>query len=656
MFTYSEHVLKICVAQLSRHAGYKSINGLAFEILIDLLSRFMLEFGKLSASLANQCNRTQVNFDDIQFVFKSLGLSLADLTGYLVNVQLPFAGRLPPVYPISTQNKPSLRICNPTRGECESRKEFYQDWQPTLNLDAEQSFLAHLSPHEQQQIEQRLEQLDLVDFFEQQHQLKIVDDPKLNRKVLNHIRSQVNKLNISGFTELTAQVPNYIYLSADGEALSFGNKPGRLPEARRHTKDTKESDSSRSSSKHRHLKNKKKASRKSRSSSGADRRSKKSKRHEPAFDINNNEITDYYQSAYYSSDRPEQLSARESLRPSVEESDRHKSCEQIVSELVDAMISNVEEKFSGLDESFYDENEAAKTLVLLSYDSNNSKSLNSSAAESPVIERNNIDYSLSSKFNGFHNDLNNNHSLSDLNNNLITAADFKDQLRNGGFGNRLSSSSESAASTDNYPVNDVKKLTIRDELREHLERAEEDDQSKPFTKNSSNNSNLPKLKLTISFDKYKRGDSSLEDDAEIDQQLSGPPIVEQSPNQPTSKSTGKPAGRSTSKPASDHRPSITNKPPTNHPTNQPDPHHLSSTPSLTTKEKQRKRKGKKQLNNSNAVDGDLNGSIPDQRVYYCPTCGKPDDTKTPMIGCDSCEEWLVPVCSSLVNRLIHLNN
>lgn len=651
MFTYSEHVLKICVAQLSRHAGYKSINGLAFDILIDLLSRFMLEFGKLSVSFANQCNRTQVSFDDIQFVFKSLGLSLADLNGYLVSVKLPFAGQLPPCYPICLQNRPPVRINFPTKSECELRKEFYQDWQPTLSLDPNQSFLSKLSPQEQQYIEDRLRQLDLVDYFEAKRKLKIVEDSKLNQKVLNHIRSQVNKLNISGFSELTAQTPNYIYLSADGQVLSFGNRPGRLPEARQPSK-AKDSDLIRS--RHRHLKSKKKSSKKSRSSGGgADKKGKRLKRHEQAaFDLNNNQIADYYysnrtDSADRQSNCSESTLTREHLQRSVEESDRHKSCDQIVSELVDAMISNVEDNFNGLNESFYDENEAAKTLVLLSYDSNNSKSLNS-AAESPVIERNNIDYSLS-KFNGFH-DLNNNYSsISDLNNNSITAAEFKDQLRNGlnsnnSFSSRLNSSSISAAAVaDSYPVNDVEKLTIRDDLG-----LDEEDQTKLII-NSSHNSNLPKLKLPITFDKYKRrSDSSLESEAESSQQFSKPLLnTEQSPSRPTNKSTGKSAGKTTSRPATDHKPaSITNKP-----SNKPDPPHNSSSsnPSLSTKDKPRQRKGKKQPINSNLdASNELNESIPNEKIYYCPTCGKPDDTKTPMIGCDACEEWFVFVLFAFV--------
>ncbi|KAI3479212.1 hypothetical protein L1887_58802 [Cichorium endivia] len=254
---------------------YKSINGLAFEILIDLLSRFMLEFGKLSVSFANQCNRTQVNFDDIQFVFKSLGLNLADLTGYLIR-------------------------------------------------SSRSSFFSRLSPQEQQTIEERLEQLDLVDYFEQQRKLKIVDDTKLNQKVLNHIRSKARSIARSQKAQRN-------------EGTVSARRPGN-----------------------RHLKSKKKSSKKSKSSSAGVGQEKQSDPSDTNSSISRRSICKGGQdsrrplsnaSARSQRGDPDPSGERR-LQQSVEESDRHKSCEQIVAELMDEMISSVEDKFNGLDESF----------------------------------------------------------------------------------------------------------------------------------------------------------------------------------------------------------------------------------------------------------------------------------------------------------------
>lgn len=544
MFTYSEHVLKKCIAQLCRHVGFKSINELAFEILIDLLSRFILDLGKLSVSIANTCNRTQVNIDDICFAFKSLGLNLDDLIVYLTEeAKLPFAGPLQPNYPV--KSKQTIRIQFPTKRECDSRKEFYQDWQPTLSLDSTNQYLTKLDPEQQQNIEHSLEQLDLIDYVEQQRKLKITEDLNLNRKILNKIRSKVNELNIGGFTELEAQVPNYIYLSTDGQALSFGNRPGRLPEARQHQRST-DCKISKSSNQREHSKRSSRSSKKSSTKlSKSEKRKKKDKQ-------------------------------RQSIRVDTSRSDQNKTEDQIVSELLNEMISSVEDKFN---ESFYDENEAAKTLVLLSYDS--SKSVLSSTAESPSIDEdeNQIDYSLT-KFNY---DLNNNYSA-DLNNNSIDLQRKENEYL---FNNLINGKLEKSFNNLNdyqLRLNDVKNLTIADD---------EDADCLNSKRNSSNN--LPKLKFKLTFDKYKES-------------LANP----------------------TEQPNHHHE--------TNGHSHSTIKHQLN--PTTPTKDKQRKKSKKANsinnsstkketpLNTSKSTSKKNKTNIP-QNAYYCPTCDGPDDG-TPM--------------------------
>jgi len=583
MFTYSEHVLKVCIAQLAKYVGFKSINELAFEILIDLLSRFIINFGKLSATYANQCNRTQVNLDDICFVLKSLGLHLDDLIDYLNEVKLPFAGAPLPSYPVLSKTNIVQRIQFPTQSECESRKEFYQDWQPTLisSSSSEQQFSINQPDPQQQLIDSRLEELDLIDYIEQQRKLKITEDKQLNRRLLNRIRDRVNELNIGGFTELEAQVPNYIYLSADGQALSFGNREGRLPEARQHGQILP------SSNKLKIQLNQRKSSKLSKRLFNKRRSGKK---------------------------RSKQQSTGQSIEKSISRSSEQ-SEEQIVSDLLNEMISSVEDKFN---ESFYDDNEAAKTLMLLSYDS--SKSVLSSTAESPSIDEdeNQIDYSPT-KFNY---DLNNNIYTTDSNNNII------DQRKENGyiFNNLINGKLDKNHLIDyQSKLNDVKNLTIAEDDQHHL-----DDSNKKLN-NSKNN--LPKLKFKLTFDKYK--ESLANSNEIINNHVTNDHHLINSTSTTNHKSSSK------------HQ----------------DPQ--------TTKDKQRKKHSKK----SNSIDTSTNGKIKKEitplnssltttttkstnskksknnqnstdDIYYCPTCNQPDDG-TPMIGCDKCDNWYHYFCQNV---------
>jgi len=591
MFQFSEHVLKICIAQLAKYVGFKSINELAFEILIDLLTRFIIDFGRLSANHANQCNRTQVNFNDIQFVLKSLNLRLDDLIDYLENVKIPFAGGLLPNYPVNTSKQQTFRIQFPSQSECCKRKEFYQDWQPSLDLSLSQ-YLSELNPEEQHIIENRLEQLDLIDYIDQERKLKITDDLNLNRKLLNKIRTKVSELNIGGFTELSALVPNYIYLSPDGQALSFGDKPGKLPEARQHQQQRQKhtlSKSKNSKSKDSHYL--KKSSKKSSHKLSKSERKKKSKQRLQSIDYNIGE-------QHRESEKQTTIKLVDKRIVATDEQlviNRSKSEEEIVGELMSEMISSVEDKFN---ESFYDENEAAKTLLLFSCDS--SKSVLSSVAESQSIDEseNQIDYSLNKSFNNY--DLNNNYSvINDLNNNTIDT-----RKENGHSFNSLTNGKlDRSLMTGDHQnrLNDLKNLTSNEE---------ENTYSKQI-----NSNNLPKLKFKLTFDKYKRSLANHNNDSTINQQ---PKLNAYSIKSHT---------------------------------------HQNQ----TTKDKQSKRKNKKsnpieesekhaQTSNQTKTSRKKNNNIPNEQneeVYFCPTCNEQDDG-TPMIACDgNCKEWFHWRCQNV---------
>lgn len=621
---FTEDVLRICVAQIAKYVGFKFINTSSYEILIDLLSRYILELGKLSVSIANQCNRNEVNLKDIVFVLKSMGLNLDDLSDYL-NVNLPFAGPLLPRLPIEKQQ--SRRISFPTQIECELRKQFYQDWQPSLSsFNFKSKLIEKLEREEKQNIENNLEKLELVDFLEQRNKLKIAENPILNKRILNKISNRINKFNISGFTNLTAKTPNYIYLNDNGQVSSFGDLlPGKLPEPRKPN----------SSLSRKELKRIKRRQHKEKKRSDKN----KSSEHKKNFDKNSLSLlfsTGDYQDKLQANDWLIKELKRKS-KEQLEEEDKSKSSEEIIREIVDEMISNVEDIANGnvrLNENFYDENEAAKTLVLLSCDTKNTNSSANSTDESPPAskqnEETNIDYSLATKHNY---DLNNNYStMSDLNNNAIKNDDLSRKTNGYRSTNLTNNKFDKCLKYNNSidtQLNDVKKLTIKDEL----ENGESMNSSSKL--NGHTKTNGTRLKIKLSFDEFKRSSDTSSINSSSDFNFSNSNSLNHSINLNNSElSNNKSADKLVQE--SNHDSSTKDKPvkenckrklktkKLNNSTNNDHEDDKSSVKSFQMRKK--KKNAGTMANNSS------------EKVYYCPSCSKPDDG-SPMIGCDKCLDW-----------------
>lgn len=222
VLTYSEQALKLAIAQLAQNVGWHGIGSNSFEILIDLCARFMKEIGKTSKCIANQYNRTQVNYNDLQLAFNYLGISVSELEDYYTHVEsIPFVKGAPPRYPVQSLKGPK-RINYPDQSELKARSEFYEEWMPSIRVDAEDSGLLSSKIGK----DSDLNEDNLMNGVE-------LSEEELDKRYLNSMRKQVGSSEkIGGYTELEALLPHYIYLSADGRALSYGGKEGKLPECR----------------------------------------------------------------------------------------------------------------------------------------------------------------------------------------------------------------------------------------------------------------------------------------------------------------------------------------------------------------------------------------------------------------------------------------
>lgn len=222
VFTYSEEALKIAIAQLAQNVGWHGIGSNSFEILIDLCARFMKEIGKTSTCIANQYNRTQVNYNDLQLAFNYLGISVSELEDYYTHVEsIPFVKGNPARYPVKSTKGPK-RINYPDQSELKARSEFYEEWMPSIRMETEDSGLLNSKIGK----DSDLNEDSLLNGVE-------LSEEEMDKRYLNSMRKQVGPSEkIDGYTELEALLPNYIYLSVDGRALSYGGNEGKLPECR----------------------------------------------------------------------------------------------------------------------------------------------------------------------------------------------------------------------------------------------------------------------------------------------------------------------------------------------------------------------------------------------------------------------------------------
>lgn len=222
VFTYSEEALKIAIAQLAQNVGWHGIGSNSFEILIDLCARFVKEIGKTSTCIANQYNRTQVNYNDLQLAFNYLGISVSELEGYYTHVEsIPFVKGTPARYPVKSAKGPK-RINYPEQSELKARSEFYEEWMPSIRMETEDSGL----PNSKIGKDSDPNEDSLMNGVE-------LSEEEMDKRYLNSMRKQVGPSEkIDGYTELDALLPNYIYLSVDGRALSYGGNEGKLPECR----------------------------------------------------------------------------------------------------------------------------------------------------------------------------------------------------------------------------------------------------------------------------------------------------------------------------------------------------------------------------------------------------------------------------------------
>ena len=222
VFTFSEEALKIAIAQLAQNVGWHGIGSNSYEILIDLCARFMKEIGKTSTCIANQYNRTHVNYNDLQLAFNYLNISVSELEDYYTHVEsIPFVKGVPARYPVQSSRGPK-RINYPDPSELKARSEFYEEWMPSIRLDAEDSGLLNSKIGK----DSELNEDSLINGIE-------LSEEEIDKRYLNSMRKQVGPSEkIDGYTELDALLPNYIYLSKDGRALSYGGNEGKLPECR----------------------------------------------------------------------------------------------------------------------------------------------------------------------------------------------------------------------------------------------------------------------------------------------------------------------------------------------------------------------------------------------------------------------------------------
>ncbi|XP_038067976.1 transcription initiation factor TFIID subunit 3-like [Patiria miniata] len=127
---YCRSLLKVAVAQLCQGLGWHTIHTTPFDLLTDVLQRYLEHLARHTHRYAEQYGRTDPTLDDVGLAFAHMHVRLNELETYLKEVEpIPFAHPLPS-FPVAKRN--NLQIPQPGSRDCRERLEYIPEHMPPL--------------------------------------------------------------------------------------------------------------------------------------------------------------------------------------------------------------------------------------------------------------------------------------------------------------------------------------------------------------------------------------------------------------------------------------------------------------------------------------------------------------------------------------------
>ncbi|XP_050339808.1 transcription initiation factor TFIID subunit 3 isoform X2 [Bactrocera neohumeralis] len=139
---YMRELLRIVVAQICQTIGYHVVQTTPFELLQDILQRFLHEFSRDLRRQVEHYNRTEACLDDIHITLGNLNINISELLDYTNNVEpVPLAVELPK---FPAHKNTNLNFLKPGSKEVLTRPVHIHEYlPPMLPADSQSTLPSH---------------------------------------------------------------------------------------------------------------------------------------------------------------------------------------------------------------------------------------------------------------------------------------------------------------------------------------------------------------------------------------------------------------------------------------------------------------------------------------------------------------------------------
>lgn len=235
MRSLPDELLRVSIAQLAQNVGWDAVGSSTFDVLADVCTEFIRQISRASKSFAEHRGHNRPTLNDSVLALEHLHIALDSLIDYVHQYpSLQFVARVPTQ--LASASFGCYRADWPSEAEIDARTDPYESWMPSLdtrspaeklqdNSNAESESKPNLDSSGSASLDPLVSLTQVYDYFESFPR----NDERPPTSMSESLRTRLDELNIDGYTELNALEPKYIYMNADGQVLSYGGKPGKLP-------------------------------------------------------------------------------------------------------------------------------------------------------------------------------------------------------------------------------------------------------------------------------------------------------------------------------------------------------------------------------------------------------------------------------------------
>ncbi|XP_075219426.1 TBP-associated factor 3 [Lycorma delicatula] len=132
---FTRSILRVVVAQLCQTIGWHAVNTTPFELLTDVLQKYIVELAENAHRYAEQFGHTDPTLHDLGLAFRDMGISISELEEYVENVpSVPFPKEIPK-YPTERENH--LNLLKPGSREVVTRPVHIHEHLPAMHPELE---------------------------------------------------------------------------------------------------------------------------------------------------------------------------------------------------------------------------------------------------------------------------------------------------------------------------------------------------------------------------------------------------------------------------------------------------------------------------------------------------------------------------------------